>query len=317
MRWQGRRESDNIDDLRDQDGGGDGPGGGFGIPFPGGGGGGFPIPIRQGGGGGLIAIIVIIGIALLLGVDPRVLFDSGTELPGGGRQIQLPNDRMPRAASTPEDDHMKRFVSVILADTEDIWSKLFRDQGRTYIPPRLALFRRSVQSGCGLASTQMGPFYCPTNREIYIDLSFYEALKRKFNAPGEFAQAYVIAHEVGHHVQNLLGRLQTAQRLQAAASGTAERNAIQVRVELQADCYAGVWAKNTDRINKTLEPGEIEQGLQAAAAIGDDAIQRRAQGYAVPDSFTHGTSQQRTYWFKRGYDSGSLSACDTFSDLTL
>jgi predicted metalloprotease len=207
---------------------------------------------------------------------------------------------------------MKRFVAVVLGDTEDIWAKLFRDMGRTYIPPKLVLFRRGLQSGCGLASTQMGPFYCPTNRKIYIDLSFYEMLKRRFHAPGEFAQAYVIAHEVGHHVQNSLGQLQQVQRLQAAASGT-QRNALQVRVELQADCYAGVWAKNTDRINKTLEPGDIESALRAASAIGDDAIQNSTRGFAVPDSFTHGSSEQRVRWFKRGYDEGKVSACDTLN----
>jgi predicted metalloprotease len=315
MRWQGRRESDNVEDRRDDSGGPD-SGGGFGVPFPGGGGGGFQIPMGEGGGVGIIGVIVIVGIALLLGVDPRVLLNGGgIEIPGGGRQIQLPNDRQPRAVSA-EDDSMKRFVSVVLADTEDTWTRIFRDMGRTYTPPKLVLFRRGIQSGCGLANAQMGPFYCPTNQKIYIDLSFYELLKRRFNAPGEFAQAYVIAHEVGHHVQNLQGRLQTAQRLQTASSGT-ERNAIQVRVELQADCYAGVWAKNTDRINKTLEPGDIEAALRAASAIGDDAIQKSTRGYAVPDSFTHGTSEQRVRWFKRGYDSGSMASCDTFGAQTL
>jgi predicted metalloprotease len=316
MRWQGRRESENVEDRRYDDGGYDsGPsGGGFGFPFPGGGGGGFQIPMGQGGGGvGLIGIIVIVGIALLLGVDPRVILGGGgggMEMPGGARQIQLPRDMQPRAVS-PGDDTMKRFVSVVLADTEDIWTKIFRDMGRTYIPPKLVLFRGGIQSGCGLASTQMGPFYCPTNRKVYIDLSFYETLKRRFNAPGEFAQAYVIAHEIGHHVQNSLGLLQQVQRLQMAASGT-ERNALQVRVELQADCFAGVWAKNTDRINKTLEPGDIESALRAASAIGDDAIQNSTRGYAVPDSFTHGSSEQRVRWFKRGYDEGTVNACQTF-----
>jgi uncharacterized protein len=320
MRWQGRRESDNVEDRRDDSGGSDGSGGGgFGIPFPGGGGGGggFQIPMGEGGGVGIIGVIVIVGIALLLGVDPRVLLNGGggIEMPGGGRQIQLPNDRQPRVVSA-EDENMKRFVSVVLADTEDVWTKIFRAMGRSYPPPKLVLFRRGIQSGCGLASAQMGPFYCPTNQKIYIDLSFYDQLKRRFQAPGEFAQAYVIAHEVGHHVQNLLGRLQTVQRVQNASSGP-ERNAMQVKVELQADCYAGVWAKNTDRINKTLEPGDIEQALRAASAIGDDAIQKSTRGYAVPDSFTHGTSEQRVRWFKRGYESGSMNSCDTFGAQTL
>jgi uncharacterized protein len=203
----------------------------------------------------------------------------------------------------------------VLADTEDIWTKIFRDMGRTYAPPKLVLFRGGIQSGCGFASAQMGPFYCPANRKVYIDLSFYDLLKRRFKAPGEFAQAYVIAHEVGHHVQNSLGTLGQVQRRQMAASGT-ERNALQVLVELQADCYAGVWAKNTDRINKTLEPGDIDDALRAASAIGDDTIQRSTQGYVVPDSFTHGTSEQRTRWFKKGYDDGTIGACNTFADKT-
>jgi predicted metalloprotease len=306
MRWQGRRESDNVEDRRDG-GDGDGPGG-FGIPFPGGGGGGFQIPMGGEGGGGLgiVGIIVIVGIALLLGVDPRVILNGG----GGGGGMEFPGN------TSAGDDSMKRFVSVVLADTEDTWTKIFRDMGKTYRPPKLVLFRGGIQSGCGAASAQMGPFYCPNNQKIYIDLSFYELLKRRFKAPGEFAQAYVIAHEVGHHVQNLLGVLPQVQRLQAAASGT-QRNALQVRVELQADCYAGVWAKNTDRINKTLEPGDIEQALRAASAIGDDAIQKGTQGYVVPDSFTHGSSDQRVRWFKRGYDEGTIGACDTFGAQTL
>jgi hypothetical protein len=325
MRWQGRRESENVEDRR-YDGGGydDGPGGGgFGMPFPGGGGGGgFQIPMGQGGGGvGIVGMLVILGIALLLGVDPRVLLNgagggSGTEFPGGARQIQLPHSSAQPRAVSAEDDSQKRFVAVVLGDTEDIWTKLFRDMGRTYTPPKLVLFRGGIQSGCGLANAQMGPFYCPTNRKVYIDLSFYDMLKRRFKAPGEFAQAYVIAHEVGHHIQNSLGQLQQVQRLQAAASGT-ERNALQVRVELQADCYAGVWAKNTDRINKMLEPGDIESAIRAAQAIGDDAIQKSTRGYVVPDSFTHGSSEQRVRWFKKGYDGGTVAACDTFGNQTL
>lgn len=314
MRWQGRRESDNVEDRRYDDGGyDDGTGGGFGMPFPGGGG--FQIPIGQGGGISIIGLLVIVGIALLLGVDPRVILSGGgMETPGGVHQIPLPHSPQPRAVSA-EDETQKHFVAVVLADTEDVWTKIFRDMGRTYIPPKLVLFRNGIQSGCGLASTQMGPFYCPVNRKIYIDLSFYDLLRRRFRAPGEFAQAYVIAHEVGHHVQNSLGLLSQVQRLQMAGSG-AQRNALQVRVELQADCYAGVWAKNTDRINKTLEPGDIEGALRAASAIGDDAIQKSTQGYVVPDSFTHGSSEQRMHWFKKGYDEGTIGACDTFTDRT-
>ena len=318
MRWQGRRESENVEDRRDEGGAyEDGGGGGSGFPFPGGGGGGFQIPMGQGGGGiGIIGLIIIAGIALLLGVDPRMILNGGggEEMPGG-RHIQLPSDPRQRNVSA-EDDSMKKFVSVVLADTEDTWTEIFAEKGQRYTPPRLVLFRDGIQSGCGVASSQMGPFYCPVNRKIYVDLSFYDLLKRRFKAPGEFAQAYVIAHEVGHHIQNLQGRLDAAQRLQAAASGP-ERNAIQVRVELQADCYAGVWAKNTDRINKILEPGDIEAALRAASAIGDDAIQKSTRGYAVPDSFTHGSSEQRVRWFTRGYDSGSMSDCDTFRADTL
>jgi uncharacterized protein len=311
MRWQGRPESDNVEDRRYGDGGyNDGSGGG-GMPFPGGGG--FQIPIGEGGlgGGGIVALLVIVGLALLMGVDPRVILGGGgMEMPG--RQIQMPH-AAPQATANAGDDTMKHFVSVVLRDTEDIWAKIFRDSGRSYTPPKLVLFRGGTQSGCGLANAQMGPFYCPVNRKVYIDLSFYDMLKRRFHAPGEFAQAYVIAHEVGHHVQNSLGTLGKVQQMQAAA-GTTQKNALQVRVELQADCYAGVWAKNTDRINKTLEPGDIESALHAAEAIGDDAIQKSTRGYTVPDSFTHGTSAQRTHWFKKGYEEGSIQACDTFSD---
>ncbi len=313
MRWQGRRESENVEDRRDEDGGYEG-GGGFGLPLPGGGGGGFQIPMGQGGGIGIVGLIVIVGIALLLGVDPRVILGGGEEMPGG-RQIQLPSNREPRAVSA-EDESMKKFVLVVLADTEDTWGKVFSEQGQRYTAPKLVLFRNAIQSGCGGASSQMGPFYCPNDRKVYIDLSFYEMLKRRFHAPGEFAQAYVIAHEIGHHIQNLQGKLREVQQLQATASG-AGRNALQVKVELQADCYAGVWAKNTDRINKVLEPGDIELALRAASAIGDDAIQKSTRGYAVPDSFTHGSSEQRVRWFTRGYDSGALSACDTFRAGTL
>jgi predicted metalloprotease len=303
MRWQGRRESENVEDRRDESGGG-------GFPFPGGGG----IQIGQGGGLGIVGVIVIVGIALLFGIDPRILLQGGGEgLPGGGG-IQIPREApRPPSQSATTDDQAKRFVSVVLGDTEDTWTKIFASQGARYSPPKLVLFRDGIQSGCGLASAQMGPFYCPMNRKVYIDLSFFDMLKRRFRAPGEFAQAYVIAHEIGHHIQNLQGRLQQAQRLQAAATSEGQRNAIQVRVELQADCYAGVWAHHTAKLNNTLEPGDIESALRAAAAIGDDAIQKSTRGYAVPDSFTHGSSEQRARWFTRGYQTGSLASCDTFN----
>jgi uncharacterized protein len=315
MRWQGRPESDNIEDRRYGDGGGysDGPGGG--MPFPGGGG--FQIPIGEGGlgGGGIVALLVIVGLALLMGVDPRVILGGGGGMGMPGHQIQMPHAAPPSAANAG-DDTMKHFVSVVLRDTEEIWTKIFHDMGRSYTPPKLVLFRGGLSgAGCGYASAQTGPFYCPVDRKVYIDLSFYEMLKRRFHAPGEFAQAYVIAHEVGHHIQNTLGTLSKVQQMQAATGGT-KKNAMQVRVELQADCYAGVWAKNTDRINKTLEPGDIESALHAAEAIGDDAIQKSTRGYTVPDSFTHGTSAQRMHWFKKGYDEGAINGCDTFADPT-
>jgi predicted metalloprotease len=313
MRWQGRRESDNVEDRRDEDDGGGA--GGFGMPFPGAGGGGFQLPIPTSG-GGLIGLLVIIGLALLFGVDPRVLLGGGEgQLPGGVNQIQLPRDHSPSAVSAQDDD-LKRFVSVVLADTEDVWGQIFRDMGRTYARPRLVLYRGGIQSGCGYGAAQMGPFYCPNDQKVYIDLSFYQELKNRFHAPGEFAQAYVIAHEVGHHVQNLLGIMRQAQTQQAALSETG-RNAVQVKIELQADCFAGVWAKNTDRINKSLEPGDIEQALTAASAIGDDALQKQTRGFAVPDSFTHGSSAQRVRWFRQGYDGGTIASCDTFSTPSL
>ncbi|MBT3069577.1 zinc metallopeptidase [Rhodomicrobium sp. Az07] len=300
MRWQGRRESENVEDRRDEGGGG-------GFPFPGGGG----IRVGQGGGVGILGVIVIVGLALLFGVDPRIILQGGEGMPGG---IQIPREA-PRAPSQSAgaDDEAKRFVSVVLGDTEDTWSKIFASQGVRYKPAKLVLFRDSVKSGCGFASAQMGPFYCPMNQKVYIDLAFFDMMKRRFRAPGEFAQAYVIAHEIGHHIQNLQGGLKQAQRLQAAATSEGQRNAIQVRVELQADCYAGVWAHHTAKLNNTLEPGDIESALRAAAAIGDDAIQKSTRGYAVPDSFTHGSSEQRVRWFTRGYQTGSLAACNTFN----
>ena len=314
MRWQDKPESENVEDRRDEE---PGPQGGGGFNFPGGGGGGFPfpIPMGQGGGVGIIGVLVIVGIALLLGVDPRILMGGGggSEIPGGGGRIQAPRDQAPRPASA-DDESRKRFVSVILKDTELIWSKIFQDQGKRYVNPKLVLYRDSIQAGCGQASAQMGPFYCPVDQKIYIDLAFYEELKTRFKSPGDFAQAYVIAHEVGHHIQNLQGSLNAARRLQTTASSGSVRNGIQVNVELQADCYAGVWAKNTDRINRTLEPGDIEDGLRAASAIGDDTLQKNAGRRVSPDSFTHGSSADRVMWFKRGYDSGSMANCDTFSE---
>jgi predicted metalloprotease len=209
-------------------------------------------------------------------------------------------------------DEMADFVSVVLADTEDTWNSVFRQAGQEYREPQLVLFTGVVRSACGMAQAAMGPFYCPADRKVYIDLAFYDELKTRFRAPGDFAQAYVIAHEVGHHVQNLLGISDHVQRQKRGLS-EAEVNALSVRMELQADCMAGVWANHAQRVRQIVEPGDIEEALRAAAAIGDDRLQNQAQGYAVPDSFTHGSSEQRVRWFRRGFTSGDVEQCDTFA----
>lgn len=308
MRLDDQRESDNIEDRRG-DGGGFG-GGGFGR---GGGLGGMPVVVG-GGGLGTVAIIVI---ALLLGVDPSFLFQ------GGAGDVQRPQQQQtqapPQGKFRPQagrqggdDDAQRRFVAQILATTEDAWGGLFQQAGRRYEQPRLVLFSGATQGACGLAQSAMGPFYCPRDRQVYLDTAFFREMERKLGAPGDFARAYVIAHEVGHHVQNLLGiipRVDAARRTQ----GEREANAMSVRLELQADCFAGVWANVTDRNRRVLEPGDIEEGINAAAAVGDDRLQRQGQGYVVPESFTHGSSAQRVRWFRRGYDSGEVKQCDTFS----
>ena len=225
------------------------------------------------------------------------------------RQPQGPDLQHPRSASQ---DDLKQFVSVVLAETEDVWSNLLPQYGARYSDPKLVLFSGGVRSACGIGMAQMGPFYCPQDQKVYIDLSFYKELKDRFNAPGDAAQAYVIAHEVGHHVQNLLGIMD---QVDAVRQRVSERqgNAIQVRVELQADCFAGVWANKAQEAKNIFEPGDIEAALNAASAIGDDRIQKQTQGYVVPDSFTHGSSAQRVRWFKRGYETGDLRQCDTFN----
>lgn len=282
MRWQMGRRSDNIEDQR-------------GIP----GGRGTVV-------GGGIGTLVLVLLALYFGVDPSVIL-QGTDPGSVGPARSVQQQRAPAG-----DDQLRDFVSVILADTEDTWGELFRRMGRRYEAPRLVLFSGGIQSACGFAETAVGPFYCPGDRKVYIDLSFYRDLRDRLGAPGDFAQAYVIAHEIGHHVQNLLG---IAERVQAAQSrrSRAEANALQVRMELQADCLAGVWANNAQRARNILESGDIEEGLNAAAAIGDDRLQRQSQGRVVPESFTHGSSEQRVRWFKRGIDSGEPGQCDTFA----
>jgi predicted metalloprotease len=264
------------------------------------------MPVGRGAvvGGGLGTVVLVL-LAMYFGVDPSVIL-QGTD-PGG--PTPAPSVQQQRAAG---DDQLKDFVSVILADTEDTWGELFRQMGRQYQRPHLVLFSGAVQSACGFAEAAVGPFYCPGDRKLYIDLSFYRDLRDKIGAPGDFAQAYVIAHEVGHHVQNLLG---IAERIHAAQGrrSKAEGNALQVRMELQADCLAGVWANNAQRARQILESGDIEEGLNAASAIGDDRLQRQSMGRVVPESFTHGSSAQRVRWFKRGIDTGDPGQCDTFT----
>jgi uncharacterized protein len=324
MRWRGERESENVEDRRDEGGGG------FGSPFPGGGGLRFPgSGGARGGGIGIVGLLILLGLMFFFGIDPRVIMQGGG--PGGDesnfpdirlpqsspdttgypvpRQPQGPDLQHPRSASQ---DDLKQFVSVVLAETEDVWSNLLPQYGARYSDPKLVLFSGGVRSACGIGMAQMGPFYCPQDEKVYIDLSFYKELKDRFNAPGDAAQAYVIAHEVGHHGQKLLGIMD---QVDAVRQRVSERqgNAIQVRVELQADCFAGVWANKAQEAKNIFEPSDIESALNAASAIGDDRIQKQTQGYVVPDSFTHGSSAQRVRWFKRGYQTGDLRQCDTFN----
>jgi len=285
MLWRGRRESDNVDDVRGQ-------------------------RVSRGGvvGIGGTGLVIIVLFALLTGQNPLDLLgqiaaqqDTATTSSSGEPYRESASDR-----------ERRDFVSVVLADTEDVWHAVFRDQlGREYQEPRLVLFSGAIDSGCGFAQAAVGPFYCPPDRKVYIDLDFYDELQRRFGAPGDFAQAYVIAHEVGHHVQNLLGisaKVQDAQR----RAGRDAANQLSVRLELQADCLAGVWARDTERQKQVLERGDLEEALGAAAAVGDDRIQKQTQGYVVPESFTHGSAAQRSRWFRQGFDSGSIDACDTF-----
>jgi hypothetical protein len=296
MRWQGRRQSSNIEDRRGQRGLPGGMGGmGPRIRIPGGG--------RAGGGGiGIIGVLIILGIAWFAGVNPLELIDGGSSLG--------PSSQQTGELGTP-DDEAGRFVAAVLADTEDTWTEIFAAEGGRYSLPKLVLFTGSTSSACGFASAAVGPFYCPGDRQVYIDLAFYAELRDRFEAPGDMAEAYVIAHEIGHHVQNVLGTLPEVNRLRQRSS-EADSNQLSIRVELQADCYAGIWAHGADQ-RGLLEVGDIDEALNAAAQIGDDAIQRRTQGYVVPESFNHGTSEQRSRWFKRGYAEGELAACDTFS----
>jgi hypothetical protein len=255
-------------------------------------------------GGGGIGLLVIIVIALFLGVDPTPLLQQTTS--------SSVSQSRPAAPPSPEENQLADFVSVVLADTEDTWRDQFAEGGQRYVEPTLVLFTDRVQSACGMAGAAMGPFYCPADQQIYIDLGFYDELRSRFRAPGDFAQAYVIAHEVGHHVQNLLGISDQVHNSQRGL-GKSEANALSVRLELQADCFAGVWAYHAQRTRNILEEGDLEEALNAASAIGDDRIQRQAGGAVAPDSFTHGTSEQRVRWFRRGFETGDGGVCDTFN----
>ena len=282
MRWESGRQSENVEDRR-----------------------GVHVSRRVAGGG--IGTILLVLVALYFGIDPSIILDqSQMTVPG----TNAPSPSEPYSAS-PEEKRLAEFVSVVLADTEDTWQTLFRGMGKTYEEPKLVLFSGAVESACGMASAAVGPFYCPMDQKVYIDLSFYSDLKSRFGAPGDFAQAYVIAHEVGHHVQNLLGIAEKVQSLRSRASES-ESNRLSVMMELQADCLAGVWAHQADRARQILEDGDIEEALNAASMIGDDRMQRQGRGYVTPDSFTHGSSAQRTHWFKQGRQTGSIGQCNTF-----
>ena len=296
MLWRGGRRSENIEDRR-----------GFSPGMGGMRGGRFPIGGRVGGLGGL-GLVALVLLGLFFGVDPSVLLEGGTSAPS--TYVPEPDPRRTHAPGMP--DEAREFVSVVLADTEDTWRELFEKMGRTYEDPTLVLFSGTVNSGCGFAQSASGPFYCPRDHKLYLDTSFFDELSRGFGAPGDFAQAYVIAHEVGHHVQNQLGVLPQVEAMQRQL-GRTDANRVQVAVELQADCFAGIWAHHADRSRRLLESGDIEEGLKAAAAIGDDRLQKRTQGYVVPDAFTHGSSAQRVGWFRRGLEQGSPTACDTLN----
>ena len=286
MRWEGNRESSNVEDQRASGGGG-------GIGF-----GGRSIGIGT-------IVIALVGGAIF-GINPLTILGML-----GGDGGPAPQAQQGPAPAPPANDPMAKFVSTVLADTEDVWTQLFKQGGANYINPKLVLFRGAVRTGCGQGQAAMGPFYCPGDQKVYIDLGFYETLKSRLGAPGDFAQAYVIAHEVGHHVQNLLGIADKMEQARGRAS-PAQANAMSVKMELQADCFAGVWANHANESRKILEQGDVEEAMNAAAKIGDDAIQKGRGGAVVPESFTHGTSAQRQRWFNTGLKTGSVKACDTF-----
>jgi predicted metalloprotease len=285
MRWQGGRESDNVEDRR-----------------------GMPRSQVAALGGGLGTVLFVV-VALLLGADPQQIL----RLVQNNPKAAAPRPGPQGAPGQGIDDEGKKFVRVVLAETEDVWTELFAQTGQSYRKPTLVLFSGQVSTeGCGFASAAVGPFYCPGDEKVYLDLSFFDELRDRFRAPGEFAEAYVIAHEVGHHVQDLLGVSRKVNEMRRRLD-KAEANALSVRLELQADFYAGVWAHHAQKMRNILEPGDLESALRAATAIGDDRLQKEAQGYVVPDSFTHGTSEQRVRWFRRGFETGDIEQGDTFN----
>ena len=290
MKWEGEQQSSNVEDRR-----GGGGGGGFGL---------------GGGSIGLGGVAVALVAGWIFGINPLTIL--GLMEGGGG----APSSQSAPAHPPPANDREAAFVSTVLADTEDVWKQQFSQMGGSYRDPKLVLFRGATPTACGTGQTAMGPFYCPGDQKVYIDLAFYDTLRTQLGAPGDFAQAYVIAHEVGHHVQNLMGITDKVDQARQRMS-EAQANALSVRLELQADCLAGVWAKNADAARGILEAGDVDEALRAAAAIGDDSLQKQAQGYAVPDSFTHGSAEQRVRWFRRGMESGQLNACNTFQARSL
>ncbi|MEW8505920.1 MAG: neutral zinc metallopeptidase [Candidatus Thiodiazotropha sp.] len=305
MRWRGRRRSDNLEDRRNMR-----------APSPMGG--------LGGGGGGLLNLLPAVfklfgfkgGMVAVLAIGAYALMSGNLGSMLGGGQDTLSDHEAGAVKQSAEEKTLVDFISVVLADTEDTWHQLFQQMGGKYEEPNLVLFRGATRTACGFGQAAMGPFYCPGDHKVYIDLSFYDDLKDRFKAPGDFAQAYVIAHEVGHHVQTLLGISQKVQKAKRSLSEV-EGNKLSVRQELQADCFAGIWAYHADRSRQLLEAGDVEEGLNAASAIGDDRLQKQSQGYVSPDSFTHGSSAQRVKWFKIGFKNGELKQCDTFSTKTL
>jgi uncharacterized protein len=282
MRWRDGRRSDNVEDRRGM------------------------TPGKVVGGG--VGVVIISLIAMFMGVDPSTLLNLFNQDTSPQKNVSAP---VSQSSQSEPKDELTDFVAVVLADTEDTWRDLFKKMQETYQDPKLVLFSGSVNSACGFAQAAMGPFYCPGDQKVYIDLSFYKDLKERFKAPGDFAQAYVIAHEVGHHVQNLLGISKKVRERQQGAS-QANVNKLSVRLELQADCFAGVWGNHADKARHILEQGDLEEALKAASAIGDDRLQKQTRGYVMPDSFTHGPSDQRVSWFKRGFEKGDVAVCNTF-----